>query len=76
MELKVNTAIVSLKYIDAILTSLYDATGDEQLKPIIVQVENDIGMANKVLAVLKEIEVDIKDGTNPTGKLNELKNIN
>ncbi len=75
MELKVNTAIVSLKYIDAILTSLYDATGDEQLKPIIAEVENDIGMANKVLAVLKEIEADIKDGTNPTGKLNELKTL-
>jgi putative membrane protein len=75
MELNVNNAIVSLKYIDAILTSLYDATGDEQLKPIINEVENDIGMANKVLVVLKEIEGDIKDGNNPTGKLNELKTL-
>jgi len=73
MELKVNTAIVSLKYIDAVLTSLYDATGDQQLKPIIDQVENDINMANKVNALLVELEADIKDGNNPTGKLNQLK---
>lgn len=73
MELKVNTAIVSLKYIDAVLTSLYDATGDQQLNPIIDQVENDINMANKVNALLVELEADIKDGNNPTGKLNQLK---
>ena len=73
MELKTSTAIVSLKYVDAILTSLYDATGDEQLKPIIDRVETDIGIANKVLTLLKAVESDIKDGNNPSGKLSELK---
>lgn len=73
MELQVNTSIVSLKYIDAILTSLYDATGDEQLKPIIDRVENDITLSQHVLSVLKEVEADVKDGNNPSGKLSTLK---
>lgn len=73
MELQVNTSIVTLKYIDAILTSLYDATGDEGLKPIIDRVENDINMSQQVLTILKEVETDIKNGKNPSGKLSQLK---
>lgn len=73
MELQVNTSIVTLKYIDAILTSLYDATGDEQLKPIIDRVKNDINKSQQVLTILKGVEADIKDGKNPTGKMSQLK---
>jgi putative membrane protein len=73
MELQVNTVITTLKYIDAILTSLYDATGDAQLKPIIDQVESDISTANNVLTILQQIEADIKDGNNPSGDLTKLK---
>lgn len=75
LELKVNDTITGLKYVDAILTSLYNATGDQQLKPVIAQIENDISMAHKVLGVLKALETDIKDGKNPQGKLNELKSL-
>jgi putative membrane protein len=75
MELQTNTAIVSLKYVDAVLTSLYDTTGDEQLKTTINQVENDITMANQVNALLKEIETDINNGNNPKGKLSQLKTL-
>lgn len=74
MELQVNTTITTLKYIDAVLTSLYDTTGDAQLKPIIAQVEGDITTANNVLAILEQIEADIKNGTSPTGELTQLKN--
>ena len=73
MELQVNTVITTLKYIDAILTSLYDTTGDAQLKPIIDQVESDINTANNVLVILKQVETDIKNGTDPTGDLTKLK---
>lgn len=73
MELQVNTSIVTLKYIDAILTSIYDATGDEQLKPIIDRVKNDINKSQQVLTILKMVEADIKDGKNPTGKMSQLK---
>ncbi|NYB52203.1 MAG: YhgE/Pip domain-containing protein [Methanobacteriaceae archaeon] len=74
METVVNTIIKSLKYLDAILTTLFNATGDEQLKPIIAQVEYDIVKANNVLAILKEVEVDLKNSKDPSSKLNELKN--
>ncbi len=73
MEQEVNNVITTLKYIDAILTSLYDTTGDAQLKPIIDQVEADINTANNVLVILKQVEADIKNGTNPTGDLTKLK---
>jgi putative membrane protein len=73
METMVNNAITSLKYMDAILTTLYDATGDEKLKPIIAQVEDDIIKANKVLSILKEVESDIQNSSDPSSKLNELK---
>lgn len=75
MESQVSTTITGLKYVDAILTSLYNATGDTQLKPVITQIETDINYANQVLAVLKNVENDIKDGKNPRGKLTELKSL-
>jgi len=73
MESVVNNVITGLKYLDAILTTLYDATGDEQLKPIIAQVEDDISKAGTVLTLLEEVESDIKNGNDPSGKLNQLK---
>ena len=73
MESQVNVLITTLKYIDAILTSLYDTTGDAQLKPIIDQVESNISTANNVLVLLQKVEADIKNGTSPTGDLTELK---
>ncbi|WP_320406971.1 YhgE/Pip domain-containing protein [Methanobacterium paludis] len=72
MELKVSNLITSLKYMDAILTALYNVTGDPQLKTIITQVEGDITQANTALTVLKEVESDIKNN-NTTGRLSELK---
>ncbi len=75
METEVNTTITGLKYVDAVLTSLYNATGDPNLKPVITQIEDNINKANQVLAILKEIETDIKNGKNPAGKLNELKTL-
>jgi putative membrane protein len=74
MELQVNAQITTLKYVDAVLTSLYDTTGDAQLKPTIEQVETDIADSNNVLVILQQIESDIKNGTSPTGKLTQLKN--
>jgi putative membrane protein len=73
MESQVNILITTLKYIDAILTSLYDTTGDAQLKPIIAQVETYITTANNVLVILQKVEADIKNGTSPTGDLTNLK---
>lgn len=75
METKVSTTITGLKYVDAILTSLYNATGDANLKPVIAQIEDDINKANQVLGVLKSVESDIKDGKNPQGKLTKLKTL-
>ena len=73
MESQVTVLITTLKYIDAILTSLYDTTGDAQLVPIITQVETDISTANNVLVILQKVETDIKNGTSPTGDLTQLK---
>ena len=75
MESQLSTTITGLKYVDAILTSLYNATGDAQLKPVITQIETDINYANQVLAVLKNVENAIKEGKNPRGKLTELKSL-
>lgn len=75
METKVSTTITGLKYVDAILTSLYNATGDANLKPVIAQIEDDINKANQVLGILKSIESDIKNGKNPQGKLTKLKTL-
>ncbi|KAF5065525.1 ABC-2 family transporter protein [anaerobic digester metagenome] len=75
MESQVNTTITGLKYVDAILTSLYNTTGDQELKPVIAQIEDNITKANQVLVVLKNVETAIKDGKNPKGKLAELKSL-
>ena len=75
MESQVSTTITGLKYVDAILTTLYNATGDSQLKPVITQIETDINYANKALTLLKNVENDIKDGKNSGGKLIELKSL-
>ncbi len=75
MESQVNTTITGLEYVDTVLTSLYNATGDQELKPVIAQVEDNINKANQVLLVLKDVETAIKDGKNPKGKLAELKSL-
>ncbi|PKL68893.1 MAG: YhgE/Pip domain-containing protein [Methanobacteriales archaeon HGW-Methanobacteriales-1] len=75
METKVSTTITGLKYVDAILTSLYNTTGDANLKPVIAQIEDNINKANQVLGILKSVESDIKDGKNPQGKLTKLKTL-
>lgn len=73
MESVVNVIIQSLSYMDAVLKVLYNATGDQQLLPIITQVEQDITKANTVLTLLQEIENDIKTSGDPSGKLAQLK---
>lgn len=75
MEIQVNNTITGLKYVDSVLTSLYNATGDAQLKPVITQIEDNINQAQKVLGVLQVIESEIKNGKNPQGKLTELKTL-
>ena len=75
MESQVSTTITGLKYVDAILNNLYNATGDAQLKPVITQIETNINYANQVLTVLKNVENAIKEGKNPRGKLTELKSL-
>lgn len=73
MESQVQETIVTLEYQDAVLTSLYNATGDTQLIPIINEIEDNIGKANKVLALLNDIEGDIKNSRDPQSKLAQLK---
>ena len=75
IESQVNTTITGLNYVDAILTSLYNSTGDDQLKQVIIQIETDINYANQVLVILKNVEDAIKEGKNPKGKLTELKTL-
>ncbi|KAF5089349.1 ABC-2 family transporter protein [anaerobic digester metagenome] len=72
MELKVTNLITGLKYMNAILTSLYNATGDPQLKAIITQVNGDIDEANQALTILKAAEADLKS-TGTTTRLSQLK---
>lgn len=74
METTVNNMLLSLKTADAALTALYNATGDQNLKPVIAQVEGNIAKVTKVQGILKEVELAIKDGNNPRGKLATLKN--
>lgn len=73
METAANTMLTGLKTTDAALTALYNATGDQSLKPIIAQVETNIAKVTKVLGILQQVEAAIKDGNNPQGKLAELK---
>lgn len=72
MEVKVSDLITALKYMKAILTSLYNLTGDPQLKTIITQIDGDITEANQALTVLKAAEADLKS-TGTTTRLNQLK---
>lgn len=74
METTVNNMLVSLKTADAALKALYNATGDQNLIPVINQVEENIVKVTKVQGILKEVETAIKDGNNPQGKMTELKN--
>lgn len=73
MEVTASNMLTSLNTADAALTALYNATGDQNLKPVIAQVEENIVKVNKVLGILKEADEDIKDGNNPQGKLAGLK---
>ncbi|MGF7117166.1 YhgE/Pip family protein [Methanobacterium oryzae] len=73
METTVNNMLLSLKTADAALTALYNATGDQNLKPVIAQIEGNIAKITKVQGILKEVEEAIKDGNNPSGKLATLK---
>jgi len=75
MESQVQETLITLEYQDAVLTSLYNATGDTQLIPIINEIEDNIGKANKVLALLKDIEGDIKNSRDPQSKLAQLKTL-
>ena len=72
MEVENTDLLKLLKFLDAVLTTLYDITGDENLKPIISEVEDGINKANTVLTVLKEVESDLKSGK-ATTRLSELK---
>jgi putative membrane protein len=72
MEVKVSNLITSLNYMKAILTSLYNLTGDPQLKTFITQIDGDITEANQALTVLKAAEADLKS-TGTTTRLNQLK---
>jgi putative membrane protein len=72
MEVKVSNLITALQYMKAILTSLYNLTGDPQLKTIIDQIDGDITEANQALTVLKAAESDLKN-TGTTTRLSQLK---
>lgn len=72
MEIQTTNLVTLLKYVNSILTTLYDVTGDQDLKPIINEVEDGINKANTVLTVLKEVESDLESGKS-TNKLSELK---
>jgi putative membrane protein len=73
MESQLNDALVLLKFVDDVLQSLYDVTGDQNLLPIIKQVETDINYVNNTLAILKQVAADLNNGTSPTGDLTKLK---
>lgn len=72
MEIQTTNLVTLLKYVNSILTTLYDVTGDQDLKPIINEVEDGINKSNTVLTVLKEVESDLESGKS-TNKLSELK---
>jgi putative membrane protein len=73
MESQLNDALTLLKFVDGVLQSLYDVTGDQNLLPIIKQVETDINYVNNTLGLLKQVAADLKNGTSPTGDLTKLK---
>ena len=73
MESQLNDALVLMKFVDDVLTSLYDVTGDQNLVPIIKQVETDITYINQAMTILKQVAADLNNGTSPNGDLNKLK---
>ncbi|WP_414470162.1 YhgE/Pip family protein [Methanobacterium sp. ACI-7] len=73
MESNVGSMLTYLKTTDAALTALYNATGDQNLKPLIAQLEDNIAKTTKVLGALQEVETAIKDSNNPQGKLSKVK---
>ena len=75
MESQLSTTITGLKYVDSILTTLYHATGNAQLKPVIAQIETDIGYGNQALVILQKAEAAIKQGKNPKAELTQLKTL-
>jgi putative membrane protein len=73
MESQLNDALVLMKFVDDVLTSLYDVTGDQNLVPIIKQVETDITYINQAITLLKQVATDLNNGTSPNGDLTKLK---
>ncbi|MDI9615271.1 YhgE/Pip domain-containing protein [Methanothermobacter sp.] len=60
MESHLSEAITSMKYLKAVLGSLYSATGDPKLKTAMDQIDANIQKANSVLGILEGIETDLK----------------
>ncbi|ADL58029.1 MULTISPECIES: YhgE/Pip domain-containing protein [Methanothermobacter] len=60
MESHLSEAIASMKYLKAVLGSLYSATGDPKLKTAMDQIDANIQKANSVLGILEGIETDLK----------------
>ncbi|MDI9618978.1 YhgE/Pip domain-containing protein [Methanothermobacter sp.] len=60
MESHLSEAITSMKYLKAVLASLYSATGDPKLKTAMDQIDANIQKANSVLGILEGIERDLK----------------
>ncbi|WP_370004956.1 YhgE/Pip domain-containing protein [Methanothermobacter sp. KEPCO 2] len=60
MESHLSEAITSMKYLKAVLASLYSATGDPKLKTAMDQIDANIQKANSVLGILEGIETDLK----------------
>lgn len=60
MESHLSEAITSMKYLRAVLASLYSATGDPKLKTAIDQIDTNVEKASSVLGILQAIESDLK----------------
>lgn len=60
MESHLSEAITSMKYLKAVLGSLYSATGDPKLKTAMDQIDANIQKATSVLSILEGIETDLK----------------
>ncbi|WP_321211637.1 YhgE/Pip domain-containing protein [Methanothermobacter sp. DP] len=60
MESHLSEAITSMKYLKAVLGSLYSATGDPKLKTAMDQIDANIQKATSVLGILEGIETDLK----------------
>lgn len=60
MEEHLSEAITSMKYLKAVLGSLYSATGDPKLKTAMDQIDANIQKATSVLGILEGIETDLK----------------